>query len=229
MNRTLCLLRRLLLALTSATAPAALAQPAPEATLKLYLERATTGLPGRVEVTIGAPDARIDLSGCARLEPFLSPGTRLWGRAWVGIRCAEGSAPTAYFPVQVRISAPAWVASRALAAGAAIGTDEARLEEVELTREPPGALGDLAAVQHKVLARPIAAGQLLRPEHFRARPVLASGDAVRVVYSGSGFAVVTEGRALTGATDGQTVRVQTASGKALTGVARAGRIVEVGL
>lgn len=218
-----------LLAALACQAAAQMPQRAtPEAALKLYLEREVTGLPGRVEVSIGALDPRVDLSACRRIEPFLPGSARLWGRAVVGVRCTEGPALSAYFPVQVKVFAPALVAMRPLPAGAALGAGDARIEEVELTREPPGTLSDPAAIADKLLARPVAAGQMLRPEHFRARPVVAAGDQVKLVYAGAGFTVSTEGRALAPAAEGQSVRIQTAAGRTLTGTARSGRIVQVG-
>jgi flagella basal body P-ring formation protein FlgA len=209
-------------------APSSLAnaQAAPES-LRLLVERAAGGLPGRVEVTVGAPDARVDLSACARLEPFLPAGARPWGRLIAGVRCAEGPAVTAWFPVQVRIYAHAPVAARSLAAGTELSPQDVRVEEVELTREPPGAILDPAAIANRVLARPLAAGQLLRPEYLRARPAVHAGDTVKLVVSGPGFTISADARAVTAAAEGQSVRVQTASGRTLTGIARANRVVEL--
>lgn len=68
---------------------------------------------------------------------------------------------------------------------------------------------------------------LLLRDQFRARQVVAQGDDVKVLYTGPGFAVSTQGRALSGATEGQTVRVVTDSGKTLSGTARAARVVEI--
>jgi flagella basal body P-ring formation protein FlgA len=201
--------------------------PTPES-LKLYVENAAGGIGGRAEVTVGALDPRIDLSACTRLEPFVPPGARLWGRAWIGVRCTEGPALTAYFPVHVKLFGSALLAGRAFAAGTSLAPADVRLEEVELTREPPGALADPSFVGGKVLARPIAAGQVLRAEHFRAPPAVAAGDSVKLVYAGTGFTVSTEGRAIGAAAAGQPVRVQTGTGKTLSGIAREGRIVQVG-
>lgn len=205
---------------------AARAQVATES-LRLFVERAAGALPGRVEVTVGAPDARVDLSACARLEPFLPAGARPWGRLIAGVRCVEGPALTAWFPVHVRIYAPAPVAARALAAGTELSREHLRIEEVELTREPPGAILDPAAIADRVLARPLAAGQLLRPEYLRARPAVNAGDSVKLVVAGPGFTISADARALTTAAEGQSVRVQTASGRTLTGLARANRVVEI--
>lgn len=220
---------------TAATTPASPPSSAvssgtiPADALRLYLEREATGLPGRVEVTLGALDPRINLGDCRRIEPFMPVGARLWGRGYVGVRCAEGSPFTAFLPVTVRVTGPALVLTRALPAGSAVTAADVRLEETELTREPPGALADFAAVGERVLTRPLAPGQMLRAEHLRVPPAVAAGDAVKVLLTGRGFSVATEGRAVTGAAEGQTVRVQTASGKTLSGVARAGRVVQVGM
>jgi flagella basal body P-ring formation protein FlgA len=221
-------LKRLATVILAAFATAAPGQSISPEKLRLYLEREASASPGRVEVSVGALDPRIDLSACARLEPFVPPGTRLWGRAWMGLRCTEGPSFTAYLPVQVQVHGPALVAARALASGASLGPADVRLEEVLLTREPPGALADLGAVADKVLTRPIAAGQMLRAEYFRAPPALSPGDAVRLVYAGAGFTVSMDGRAMGGAAEGQTVRVQTAAGKTLSGTARSGKIVQLG-
>lgn len=228
MSSKIVLIAPLLAALACEVSAQIAPRATPESALKLYLEREATGLPGRVEVSIGALDARIDLSACRRIEPFLPSGARLWGRAFVGLRCTDGPALSAYFPVQVKVFAPALVANRPLSAGAVPGAGDTRVEEVELTREAPGTLSDPAAIADKLLARPVAAGQMLRPEYFRARPVVAAGDHVKLVVAGAGFTVATEGRALAAAAEGQSVRIQTAAGKSLTGTARAGRIVQVG-
>ena len=36
--------------------------------------------PLRLETVLGEPDSRLRLAPCARVEPFVPPGTRLWGK-----------------------------------------------------------------------------------------------------------------------------------------------------
>jgi len=206
----------------------ALANGFDESTLKAYLERETASIPGRVEVSVGDIDPRLRLMTCARTEPFLPPGARLWGRATVGVRCVEGAKWTTYVPVQVRVFGPTLVAARPLPAGKVVEEEDQRVAEVEQTREAPGLIADPVDVRNRVLARAFAPGQPFRASDLRARPAVAAGESVRVVHQGQGFTVSIEGRALTGATDGQAVRVQTDSGRVLTGVARPGRVVEIG-
>lgn len=211
------------------TASGALASA--EREVRAFLERevqtAAASFPGRIEITLGAIDPRRNLPACERVEPFLPPGARLWGKGNVGMRCKSGAAWTVFLPIDVRIYAPALVTARALAAGQTLEAADIRIEEVELTREPPGALSDPAAIEDRVAARALQPGQVLRGEHLRTRPVIAQGDMVKVVYVGPGFSVASEGKALAAATAGQPVRVQMDSGRIVSGTAREGRRVEM--
>lgn len=200
--------------------------PDAAAVVKKFLERETAGMPGRVQITVGAADLRVARPPCARLEPFLPGGARLWGRASVGVRCADGKPWSNYLPVEVRVYEPVLIATRALAAGQSVSPKDAQLEEIDVTRYPAGLMRE-GAEASKVLARPVAAGQPLRREYFRAPVTVIAGDPVRLVYQGAGFSVSTEGRALGSATDGETVRVQTTQGRIVSGVARGPRLVEM--
>jgi flagella basal body P-ring formation protein FlgA len=217
--------------LVLALAPAALALPFgaladPADQVRLLVER-EAGFPGRVEVSIGNPNSRLQLAPCARMEPFIPQGARLWGRTTLGLRCVEGAAWQAFIPVHVRIHAMAPVAARPLAQGQAVTAADLQMEEIEVTRFPAGAIADPAQLADKQLARPLATGQPLLREHLRARPVLAQGDSVKLVYQGANFSVATQGRALAHALDGQSVTVVTESGRHVSGIARPGRVVQL--
>lgn len=206
---------------------AAQAQGIDAKSIQLYLEKESVGVNGRVEVSMGEIDPRLRLAPCARIEPFIPRGARLWGRTNIGVRCVEGASWSTFIPIQVRIYAPAVVAARPLRAGEEVMPEDLRLEEVELTREPPGVFTDPGQLADRVLLRTINVGQVLRADQTRVKPVLNAGDPVKVSYLGTGFRVSIDGRALSQAVDGQRVRVQTDTGKILNGVARPGRIVEI--
>jgi len=191
------------------------------------IQTAVATYPGRVEVTVGSLDARLRLAACRRVEPFMPAGARLWGKAHVGLRCREGAAWTVYLPIEIRIYGQALVTTRAIAAGHLLAPEDVRIEEVELTREPPGAITDTAALVDRLVGRPLASGTVLRAEHLKVRPVVAQGDQVKVVFLGEGFAVASEGKALASAGAGQAVRVQMESGRIVSGTAREGRRVEL--
>lgn len=224
----------LVLAMAALTAHAASPDVrTPAGAVELFLNAETAGLPGRVEVKVGAADPRAQPAPCAALEPFLPAGTRLWGRTTLGVRCRD-AVPGAVgwsmlLPVEIRIFGNALVTTRALAAGETLAADSYAIREVELTREPRGVLTDAAQIGDSVAARPLPAGQVLRGDIVKARQVVAAGDQVKVVATGRGFRISTQGRALNAASAGQTVRIQSESGRMLSGMAQADGTVELRL
>jgi flagella basal body P-ring formation protein FlgA len=197
--------------------------------VRLYLEKATAGLPGRVEVSVGRLDERLQLAPCTSVEPYLPGNARLWGKTQIGLRCTAGAAWNVFLPVEVRVFGQALVASRPITYGQPVGQGDFQLEEVELSREPGAALTDPNSLDGKTATRAIAPGQILRAEHFRAPPAVGAGDTVQLIYNGSGFSISASGRSLGAAADGMPVRVQTESGRVVQGIARAGRVVEMRL
>jgi len=205
----------------------------PSKMLKMYLDEETTGLPGRVEVSVGAIDERLRLAPCSKMAPFLPAGARLWGRSMIGVRCDATIAATpgwsVLVPIEVKVFGQALVATRPLPAGETPSIDSLELQEIELTRQAPGVITDLAVITDAIMTRTLPPGQPLRREHLRARPVIAAGEMVKLVATGSGFSVTSYGKALNAGADGQIVRVQADSGRTMSGTARAGKIVEIRL
>jgi flagella basal body P-ring formation protein FlgA len=195
--------------------------------LRLFVESHASALSAKVEVAIGQPDPRLVLAPCNRTEPYLPAGARLWGRSWVGLKCVDGARWSVTVPVEVRVFGPALVATRPLAANQPVSAADVEVREVELSRETVPVYADPRSLEGKLLTRPVAAGNPLRTDHFRAAPVIAQGDAVRVIAMGPGFAVSTDALALNQAGEGQPVRAKTEAGRIITGVARTGRVVEV--
>lgn len=182
----------------------------------------------RIDVSVGQLDPRLRLAPCGRIEPYLLPGTRLWGRTSIGVRCLEGAQWSVSLPVTVSVHGPALVAAEPLAAGSAAAMAPVRIEETELTREPGTPLTDPAQLVGRSLIRPIAAGQVIRMEHLRVQPTVAAGDPVRIEMMGRGFVVQAEGYALVAGGEGQPVRARTENGRIVAGTLR-GQTVEVRL
>ena len=202
------------------------AQGTPADPVRAFLEQQLPSGAGRVEIAVGTLDPRLQLAPCARVEPYLLPGTRLWGRTAIGVRCLEGASWTVALPVTVTVRGRAVVAGETLVAGSQPAGASLRIEEAELTREPGTPVTDPAQLVGKTLIRPVAAGQVIRMEHLRATPVVSAGDPVAIKVVGQGFVIQSEGQALAAAGDGQSVRVRTESGRILSGTLR-GRTVEV--
>ncbi len=187
----------------------------------------TAGLPGKVSFTLGAVDARLNLSACAAPEAFLPAGARLWGNANVGVRCSGNSPWTIYVPVSVRILTGVVVAAHALTQGRTIEISDMAVQEADLGQlttavftEPQQALG-------RIVTLGIAAGQPLRQDLLRAPPVIQQGQSVTLRAQGPGFKVSAAGKAVSNAAEGQVAQVRTASGRTINGIARLGAIVEI--
>ena len=189
-----------------------------------FMRQQTSGISGRVEISVEPNDARERQIACPSLDHFLPSGSRLYGRVTVAVRCAQGGA-TFFVPVSVRVFAPALVASRSLAPGQILSAADVHTQEAEINQ--PGILSDPAQAIGKSISMGLNPGSPLRHEMLRSQQVVAQGDAVRVQASGPGFAVSADGTASAHATDGQSVQVRMASGRTLTGTARPGRVVEV--
>ena len=193
---------------------------------------ASSNLPGapRIEVAIGQLDARLRLAPCQHVEPYLPEGTRLWGKARIGLRCTQGPSKwNVYLPVTVKAYASALVAAGQAAAGSILTAADLTIGEVDLAEDGSAAVSNPDLAVGRVLARPLKAGQSLRQSHLKPRQWFAAGDAVTVVAQGAGFSVAGEAQALTNGIEGQPARVRTESGRQLTGLPVSDRRLELNL
>jgi flagellar basal body P-ring formation protein FlgA len=191
-------------------------------------QRAAPGL--RVQVQVGALDARLKLAPCRQVQPYLPQGVQLWGAARIGLRCNDpGVRWNVFLPVTVQVWGPGLVAAAALPAGATLSDADLKLAEVDLAAAASPVQNDSTLAIGRTLARPLAAGQALRAHDLRARQWFAAGDTVRIVAGGSGWRIHGEGQALNPGVEGQPVRVRTESGRIVSGLASAHRTVEVPL
>lgn len=182
----------------------------------------------RIEVRVERLDARVRLAPCARIEPFLPPNARLWGRSYVGVRCAQGASWSTMIPVTVSVYGPALVANLPLPMGALPRPDDFRIEEIDWTRSTGVPVSDPALLEGRSLGRPLSAGQVLRANDLRVPQTVTAGDPVRIRMVGAGFSISASGFAMAGAGEGQSLRVRTESGRMLVGTVR-DRTVEVRL
>jgi flagella basal body P-ring formation protein FlgA len=208
------------------------------AAMSVFVEQAraltlqsTAAMPGvRVEVEPGRLDPRLKLAPCARIEPYLPPGFKAWGATRVGLRCLEGAVRwNVYLPITVRVYAPAVVAATALSVGSVLTEGDLQIAEIDLAASGQPAVTDLAAAVGRSLGVALNPGDSLRQQHLRTRQWFSAGETVRLVASGPGFAVQSEGTALAAGLEGRAVRVRTESGRIVTGLPVGERRVELSL
>ena len=173
----------------------------------------------RMEVVVGALDARLRLAPCARIEPYLPAGARLWGRSRLGLRCSDGPVRwNVFLPLTVKAWGPAWVLAGNVAAGAVLTEMDAQQAEVDWAADPAAIVADPALWVGQVAARTLRAGQALRQSMLRAPYLFEAGAQVRVRVQGAGYAVTAAGQAMAAGAAGQTVRVRMANGKIVAGM-----------
>jgi flagellar basal body P-ring formation protein FlgA len=214
-----------------AHAQLAFSAPLGESLVKPFLAAAVEERLGsrfaRFEIEVGEPDPRLQLAACKAMEPFVPPGTQLWGATRLGIRCTDGASWRITVPVQVRVHGPALQLVQPVASGQPVSEADVEEMEVELSRMPPGSWLTREQLVGKVASRPLVPGVTLRQNDLKLPVTIASGDLVTIVLRGQGFSLSAEGKALGSASIGQSLRVQAISGKILQGTARSGRQVEV--
>ena len=192
--------------------------------------RPAGAVPLRMEISVGALDNRLTLAPCATVEPYIPAGMRLWGKTRLGLRCVDGSARwNVFLPVQVKAFGQAWVVKGDVASGAVLGEDDAVLAEVDWAQENNSILADSAMWIGQTAARQLTTGQALRHGMVKPAQVFQAGAMVRVVAQGSGFAVTSDGQALSAGVVGAQARVRIDNGRILSGVVLDVRTVRVDL
>lgn len=191
-----------------------------------FLQTQTAGLPGKPEISVNPLD-RLNVAACAAPEPFMPAGSRLWGKTTVGVRCTTPAAWTVYISATIRVMADYLTTAAPLAQGKVIEAGDIIKTKGDLTSLPPGILTAPSQAIGRSLAVSLIAGSPLRQDSLRAPQAIQQNQAVRLVTAGSGFKVSTEGKALNNAAEGQIVQARTANGQLVSGVAKAGGIVEV--
>jgi flagella basal body P-ring formation protein FlgA len=229
-------MKLLLLTALVLTSQLTLAQPLPAAArqdlaalrgvAEQFLQTQTMGLPGQVGVQVGALDQRMRLAACPAPQAFQQPGARAWGKTTVGVRCTA-PAWTIYIQAQVSIVSDYVAAAVPLAQGQPIDQTQLVVMQGDIAAMPNGIVTDIAQALGRSPTVSLPAGSPLRLDTLRSQPVVKQGQLVRIVSSGAGFSVSAEARAIGTAGEGQVVQVRTPGGAIISGVAKAGGLVDV--
>lgn len=192
-----------------------------------FLRAQTAGLPGKASYTIGSIDPRVALASCPAPEISLPSGARLWGATAVGVRCSAPAPWSIHVNVLVRIAGDYMVTARPLPQGHVMMPTDLVSRSGDLTQLPAGIVTDSQFVLGKTLTASLAAGHPLRTDLLRSPIVVQQGQTVKLQSTGPGFQISADAKSLNNAADGQIAQVRTANGQTVSGVARAGGIVEI--
>jgi len=184
----------------------------------------------RVETQVGAFPPQLKLAPCQVAQPHLNPGAKAWGDMRIGLRCLQGPVRwNVYVPATIRVFGPAWVAASHLPAGHVLTQADMVRQEAEISAEAGALPTDVDGWKGRSLTSAVRGGQVLRVRHLRTRQWFAAGESVTLVARGPGFAVTSEGVAMSPGLEGQPTPVRLDSGRVVQGKAVGARRVEVSL
>lgn len=192
-----------------------------------FLGAQAAGLPGDITIDMVPLDPRLKVAACPAPEVFLPPGARVWGRTTVGVRCTAPTPWTLYLQVTVHVTADYVATARPLSQGRILEAGDLVTARGDLTSLPTGIFTAVSPLLGRVIALSIPMGTPLRQDALKTVPVMQQGQSVRVMSTGTGFSISADGQALSNAADGQVAQVRMPSGIVVSGVARAGGILEV--
>ncbi|MBP7567382.1 MAG: flagellar basal body P-ring formation protein FlgA [Burkholderiaceae bacterium] len=190
--------------------------------------QAAAGLPLRMEVRVGSLDSRLRLAPCAKVEPHVPAGTRLWGRTRLGLRCVDGNARwNVFLPITIKAWGPAWVLRDNVLPGQVLTEADATLTEADWAADNSPVLADATQWVGLAASRALTGGQPLRQTMVKAPQMFSAGAQVRVVAGGPGFQIAATGQALTPGLLGQSVRIRMEGGRIASGTVVDERTVEL--
>jgi len=196
-----------------------------QATAERFLLTQAGSHGGKLSAEVKAP--RASLPACTALEAFSMPGNRPVGKLTVGVRCLAPSNWTVYLPAQVKSVGRYVATAHALPANHVLAETDLLVKEGDLGLLPADVANTPAALTGYRTVSGVAAGAALRTGLLRAPQVVQQGQPTRIVLVGPGFSVHSEGQALANAGRGDRVRVKTASGQVVSGIARDGQQVDL--
>ena len=193
-----------------------------------FLKIQTQGLPGQASFTISPMDPRNNLMPCKDFDVAMTPGSKLWGRTSVTVRCQGEGGWKIFVPAQIHVVGNYLVTARALSQGQTVVEADLTRNSGDLTSLPDGILTEMNQAVGRSAAQSVPAGRPLRGDMLRQTTAVQQGQSVKVISKGPGFQVTGgDGRALNNAIDGQVVQVKMANGHIVSGIARPGGVVEV--
>jgi flagella basal body P-ring formation protein FlgA len=180
-----------------------------------------------VEITVNQLDPRLKLQACDQLNPFLTPGSKAWGKITLGVQCSSPKPWTIYLAANVKVFGDYFVINRAVVLGQVLTEQDLTKLHGEISSQPAGIITDPKQALGKTMLASYAAGVSLRKDMFRIIPVIQQGQTVKVSSSGAGFTVSNEAIALNNAGEGQIAKAKTSNGQTISGIAKIGGIIEV--
>lgn len=174
-------------------------------------------------------DGRLRLHRCPkRLQAFVRDGTKMNGRAIVGVRCTGPKPWKVYIPVAIVVTEAVLVARKTLPKGHPLTAADVILERRDVSRMHAGYISDIAELEGYKLKHQIDGGRVLAPSMLTAEIVVRRGQSVTLVVNNDQVSISMAGKALSDRARNQRIRVENlTSGRIVEGIVRSAEYVEV--
>lgn len=192
-----------------------------------FLIEKTKNLAGKAEIAISPLDTRLKLPACRKPIPYLSQGSKIWGKTTVAIRCEAPENWRIMVKADVRIHTTYLTAANALPQGHVINENDLALVTGDITTMRPGILTSKEHAVGQTVIRSMQPGAAIWPEQLRAPKAVQQGQTVKVISKGQGFFVSGEGHAINSANQGQVAKARMTNGSIIRGIAKADGIIEI--
>lgn len=182
-----------------------------------------------VQVSLVKDDERIGGLQCPAALFSNNANNKMWGRTFLSVQCVGSDTPAFFIGVDVKVWAPVLVVKGTVQSGQTLGLNDVEFRTMDLSQLSNGWVTDLAHLNNKTAARQLWPGTLLKHDYLKGQAMVKNGDTVKVMMRGPGFAIGGTAVAMGEAELGEVVKIKTAQGKILHGVARDTLLVEVSL
>ncbi|UWS34341.1 flagellar basal body P-ring formation chaperone FlgA [Erwinia pyrifoliae] len=158
-------------------------------------------------------------------DPVLSLAgndTRLTGKRSVIAQCG---ARRHYLQIQISAHGSWWVAKKNLPVGSVIRAEDIESHTGSLDHQPAGILFDINQIVGQTTTRALNAGSPIVQNQLRQQWLLHAGQMVDIITQGDGFRIRSQGKALANASVDDMLKVQTRTGRTISGkVAHDGQV-----
>ncbi|MBE5203788.1 flagellar basal body P-ring formation protein FlgA [Pectobacterium quasiaquaticum] len=178
------------------------------------------GSTNTVNVVVKSPESQ--WPECQAPQIALPGNAKMWGNVSLSVRCGQHRR---FIQTEVQVTGNYVTSARLINRGTTLTEKDVRLTKGRLDLLPLRPILTLPDAQGAVLLRDLTPGQVITASMIRRAWVVKAGQLVQIIAQGEGFTINSEGKAMNNAADGQGVRVRTANGQIVSGIANEDGII----
>ncbi|MBN3264107.1 flagellar basal body P-ring formation chaperone FlgA [Pectobacterium brasiliense] len=178
------------------------------------------GSTNTVNVVVKSPESQ--WPQCEAPQITLPGNTKMWGNVSLSVRCGQ---QRRFIQTEVQVTGNYVTSARLINRGTTLTEKDIRLTKGRLDLLPLRPILTLPGAEGAVLLRDLTPGQVITASMIRRAWVVKAGQSVQIIAQGEGFTINGEGKAMNNTAAGQAVRVRTANGQIVSGIANEDGII----